>query len=343
MTYLKRELEKYMQTPEGRKVTHIFENFSLYVREKKRTLFKFLIDSGITFQQSIECWLEPERWKIVKNATSRKIGFDPWNDAERFLLSNLEECDATEKRRRVTKTPLFSLKWFICDSENAFPYLFIDNYKTFLQICQELDIAISPFSARQTDVEKRVEFYFEINDILKKFREKHNMSPIELCVFIYGFAMQRVVEPCDISSKITANNAFYCSAFNDELDNIKDNVLIPWCALQSMEKGDILFMYECDPKQYIRYIFQVRTDAFKDPFGWWGLSTVHVVLLAKCPRISREDLRNDSVLKSFFSSSSKLRGPSGHAFSKNEYEALLRILEEKKFPVSELPQVIWTD
>ena len=168
------------------------------------------------------------------------------------------------------------------------------------------------------------------------------MSPVELCVFIYGFAIQAmktIIKPCDDPGKLTANKAFYTSALGDELD-IKNNALFPWCALQTMKKGDIIFMYESAPKQYIRYIVQVRTDAYNDPFDWWGRSTVHVALLAKCPKISFEEIKKDPVLNNI---TSKLRGPSGYAFSPIEYDAILRILEEKKFPVSELPQVTWTD
>lgn len=343
MTYLKRQLEEYMQTPEGRKVTHIFENFSLYVREKKRTLFKFLTDSGITIQTSMEFFSRPEHWKILKNAAPRKKGFDPENDAEKSLLCNLEECDPKEKRRRVAKVPLFSLKWFICDNENAFPYLFIENFKTFLKICQEFDIEIPEYKANPTDIEKRVDFYFIINDILKAFREKHNMSPIELCVFIYGFAIQNVVEPCDVSSELTAHNAFFTIAYDNELNDMPKNKLFTWCVPNSMKSGDIAFMYEGGSEQCIRYIVQARTDAFRDPFEWWGLYSVHVVLLSKCPRISLEELRNNRTLKSIFNSSSKLRGPAGNEFSKKEYEALLQILEEKGFPVSQLPKIIWAD
>ena len=107
-----------------------------------------------------------------------------------------------------------------------------------------------------------------------------------------------------------------------------------------MKIGDIAFMYEGGSEQCIRYIVQARTDAFRDPFEWWGRSTVHVVLLAKCPRISLKEIKNDPVLNNI---ASKLRGPSGYAFSQKEYNAILRILEEKQFPVSELPQVTWTD
>lgn len=351
MTFYKKLLEEYMQTKEGRKVTHIFENFSLYVREKKRSLFKFLIDSGIT-QYNLEFYLgsESEMWKIVKSGVPHKRGFDPRNDAEKNLLSNLKEIQKEKQdeiRRNnlkeiVLKVPAFSLKWFICDNECAFPYLFFLNHKALNQICQYFTIPLPDYSARSTDVEKRLNHYFEICDTLKEFRENNEMSPVELCVFIYGYAMQTirtVFKPCDISSELTASKAFYTSSLGDNL-NIKNNVLFPWCALQAMKKGDIIFMYESAPKQCIRYIVQVCTDAFDDPFGWWGRSTVHVVLLAKCPRISLKEIKKDPVLNNI---ASKLRGPSGYAFSQKEYDAILRILEEKQFPVSELPQVTWTD
>ena len=95
-------------------------------------------------------------------------------------------------------------------------------------------------------------------------------------------------------------------------------------------------MYELAPYSYISSIWRAVSPGYDDPFRFWP-GVVWLGHPVTIPPVSLDELKADPVWAQKGLVKANMQGVSGRACSRDEYAALLNILQQKGFDISRLP------
>lgn len=260
----------------------------------------FLLDDG---EYSIESALE-----FVYTAAQAEIDDSPQRIFEWFTNS----------------IAYFSTQLSIELSGVFVPYYFKCNFNIFERIAQEFDIPLPEIPSKK-DYKGRFFYYGEICAALYEFREQHNMSPYELCAFLYDFApkyvggagsyiIQKLPEP---------KSAYFIGGSKDDCfltDNPEE--IACWQCNPDTMAGDMIVMYLRSPVSAIDSIWRSVSVGFNDPFFYYYRCT-YISRPCKVKHVSQKELGQDPVFRELPIIKKNMQGINGVELYPSVYNHLL--------------------
>jgi hypothetical protein len=115
-----------------------------------------------------------------------------------------------------------------------------------------------------------------------------------------------------------------------------------WTCNENTKRGDIIVMYVRTPYSCIQSIWRADIDGVYTPFNYYN-SRTRVTNGIVTPHITINELKADSYFSQLPIVRKNLQGVNGVQFSATDYKELQRLLKEKGFDVSVLPQLYHPD
>ncbi len=218
------------------------------------------------------------------------------------------------------------------------PYYFTFNFNFFERIAQEFDI-ILPEIPNKKDYKKRFFYYGEICKALYDFRISHDMSPYELCAFLYEYAPNHVGGfDIYIEKKLPEPKSAYFigGTKNDIFLSDDEDTITPWQCNPDTMVGDMIVMYIKSPVSAITSVWQSVSAGFNDPFFYY-YRCVYIANPRKIMNITQKTLERDAVFKELPIVKKNLQGINGVELYPSVYNHLLDIAQ------SDLPKIAGPD
>ena len=220
--------------------------------------------------------------------------------------------------------------------EYFFPYLFICRIDELNTIADVFDIEL-PKLPKRTDYQGRCMYYWKMCEVFYRFRKGNNLSPTELCAFLYDYA-PRFVGGKKASNVERPSRVWFIGGYLYEEDRLLLSKF--WQSSPETKKGDILIHYETSPVSAITCIEIARTDGVIDPLFYY-YSYTYISERIDIPKITLKELQTDSYFSHHPLIRKNFRGVSGYPVSKECYSELLRMIQDKGFDVEELPKPVF--
>lgn len=213
-------------------------------------------------------------------------------------------------------------------SELFVPYYFTYNFNILEKIAQEFEIILPEIPVKK-DYEGRFFYYGKICEALYDFREKHNMSPYELCAFLYDFAPKYIggIDSYIIKDIPEPKSAYFIgSSKNDPFLSNNDDTITPWQCNPDTLAGDMIVMYLKSPISAIDSVWRSVSIGFNDPFFYYYRCT-YVAKPHKINRISQKQLEIDSFFRELPIVKKNMQGLNGVEIYPSVYNHLLDIAD----------------
>ncbi len=233
-----------------------------------------------------------------------------------------------------------SLGFHLAQPELFLPYNFREKFNQLEEIHAEFGIPLPPVPGKHDKVGRGL-YYISINQAWHEFRLLNGLSPAEMCAFLYDFAPQ-FTPPLNAGDLPTPSRVWLFTGGSwdiDFVDKASADTVKAWGGNSAVRRGDILMMYLVAPRRCIDSVWRACSDGFIDPFFHY-----HSMVTA-CGRIKTEpvtyaELKEDSLLGQKSAVRAHFQGPSSKAaFTVEEYEAILKIMEGKGQDISLLPRI----
>lgn len=280
---------------------------------------------------------------------------------DNFELGIVDEDDEGKLYKVVEEKPIFKKKDYknltsivselslvlYCEYPDAFvPILFPERFDKLINIFDALNIE---FPQLPTSVDKRgrLLFYNNLCENIYKFAKENELTPPEICACIYDFAKMLIQDESMLDSELPEPTNIWLtggskSDYETFLKNPPENAKSVWTCNEQTKRGDIIIMYVLSPYSCIQSIWRANTDGVFTPFNYYNSRTT-VTNGILIPEIKLDDLKNDEYFKNLGIVRKNFQGVNGVKFSAKDYSELQRILTEKKFDISILPQLYSPD
>ena len=221
-----------------------------------------------------------------------------------------------------------SSKFFI---PNFFQY----NFYALKKLVDYFELEL-PDYPKKSNYRARCMYYWELCEMFYKFRMDNDLSPEELCAFIYDFA-PNVIGEQPIAELPEPTNAWFIGGVLQNED--KDpNYVSSWQANSETKRGDILIQYETAPISAITAIRIATTDGIIDPFFHW-YTWAHMSQYTAIPPITLKELRSDPYFSTHPLIRKSFQGVNGWQITGQDYNELLRIIQTKGGDMNKLPRL----
>ena len=235
--------------------------------------------------------------------------------------------------------------YFACP-EFFLPYLFTPLYEdmTFQvleEICARFNIALPALPSKKDKPSKAL-YYGKLARTFYEFRQRHNLSPAEMCAFLYDFGLNVIGQDANNEELPQPSKVWLIKGGRGDFEFVDQataaTAAYRWGGNLEIRTGDILLMYMLSPHSYIHSIWRALSDGFADPFFHYH-DAVAVGRMVKTPPVTFQELKTDPVLKQKGLIKANLQGASGDPFSVEEYQAILNIMAKKGQDISSLPKL----
>ena len=331
MKFRKHYLQDYLKL-DGAKIKEFFGHPNNLVSEDgaSKALSDFLDEILMVKGYSAAYNESGDAWSIEYTTT-------PYGSFDEFAndMGNLCFISDMEAKFCLRSIPLLSLGLYIAHSEYAFPYLFPQHFYLLQAICREFDIDLPNVPNGNI---ARFKYYLEVCRAMYEFRVRHDLSPSEMCAFVYGFALRdvrRMLADCDKSpSRIFMVHASPA----DQKKALSPGTVSAWQGRENMRIGDLVLMYERAPSSSFASVWKAVSPGFDDPFDLYS-GKVFLGEPVEFPRISFAKLASDPVWGEKPEVKAHMQGGSGRVCSVKEYEALKALIhkEDPSFDLGKLP------
>lgn len=222
-----------------------------------------------------------------------------------------------------------------------FPMLFREQFDIFMRIIDVLDIPMPDLPAKSNKKE-RLLLYNNLNKNITEFAKENNLSNAEICACIYDFAFmlleeneQQIELPEPTNIWLTGGSKEDYKSF---LENPSKGVKSVWTCNENTKRGDIIVMYVLSPYSCIQSIWRADIDGVYTPFNYYN-SRTRASNGIVVPHITLNELKNDPYFSELPITRKNFQGVNGVQLSANDYKELQRLLKEKGFDISVLPQL----
>ena len=204
------------------------------------------------------------------------------------------------------------------------PYYFTCNFNVFEKIAQEFEIPL-PSIPLKKEYENRFYYYGSICLSLYEFRKNHNMTPYELCAFLYDFAPKFIggIDSYIIKDLPEPTSAFFSggSKYDKFLSENVDTVTC-WQCNPDTRAGDMIVMYLKTPISAVDSVWRSVSIGFNDPFFYYYRCT-YIANPVGIKRISQKQLQRDPVFKDIPIVRKNMQGINGVELKPSEYNHLM--------------------
>jgi len=204
------------------------------------------------------------------------------------------------------------------------PYYFTWNFNVFEKIAQEFEIPLLPIPLKK-NYEDRFYYYGAICVSLYEFREKHNMSPYELCAFLYDFAPKYIggIDSYIIKDLPEPKSAFFIGGSQDDIFLEEEaDAITCWQCNPDTRAGDMIVMYLRSPVSAVDSVWRSVSIGFNDPFFYYYRCT-YIANPVGIKRISQKQLQRDPVFKDVPIVRKNMQGINGVELKPSEYNHLM--------------------
>ena len=222
-----------------------------------------------------------------------------------------------------------------------FPILFREQFDVFMKILDVLEIPMPELPAK-TDKRGRMLLYSDLNANVIKFAKENNLTAEETCACIYDFAFMLLEEKNNEIEIPEPTNIWLTGGSKEDykifLENPVEGEKSVWTCNENTKRGDIIVMYVRTPYSCIQSIWRADIDGVYTPFNYYN-SRTRVTNGIVIPHITINELKADSYFSQLPIVRKNLQGVNGVQFSATDYKELQRLLQNKGFDVSVLPQL----
>lgn len=250
--------------------------------------------------------------------------------AMQFLYNSIkdeEKCSAQNVFACFSDSIEYFTTFLAAEIPDLFtPYYFKYNFNVFEKIAQEFDIELPPIPLKK-DYEGRFYFYGDICGAFLSFREKHNLSPYELCAFLYDFAPKYVggIDSYIIKDLPEPKSAFFIGGSKgDKFLTYDSDTITCWQCNPDTRAGDMIVMYLRTPVSAVDSVWRSVSIGFNDPFFYYYRCTymAHPVAIKQ---ISQKQLQKDKVFKDVPVVRKNMQGIDGVELMPSEYNHLMNL------------------
>ena len=210
------------------------------------------------------------------------------------------------------------------------PYYFQCNFNILEKIATEFGIDLPPVPIKR-DYEGRFYYYGKICEALFDFRKEHNMTPFELCAFLYDFAPKYVggVDSYIVKELPEPKSAFFIggNASDEELAD-DENIIVRWQCSDYAKAGDIAVMYLRTPISSVDSVWRCVSDGFVDPL-FLHYKCAYITKPEKINRISQKQLEADEIFSQYPLVRKNMQGINGMELMPSQYNHLLDMAKSK--------------
>lgn len=333
MKFEKFLLDDYLQTAQGEKVYSFFADLKNIYFHHENKFFAF-VDSMLDVPDVDIYLFPPDDIQLDERDYGQK---EKISSIEKYIQEKPDfwKIDSKgEARDYQTEIPFFSVTQFMKHPDYAFPYLFPQHFYKFTEICSLFEISIPALPGKTQHLE-RLNYYYDLCRVLYNFRMQYNLNPVELCVFLYGFAIRFLGK--FIERELPEPNQIFMLGANEEdaegalAEKIEDDAVSCWQGNEEILPGDIILLYERAPYKRIGSIWRAVSPGFDDPFHYYPGKVFLSHPIQSIPTVTFDDLKQDPV----WSKNGLVRANMQGIGFKNtdvtheEYEALKKLFKKK--------------
>lgn len=222
-----------------------------------------------------------------------------------------------------------------------YPILFREQFDIFMKILDVLKIQIPDLPAK-SDKRGRLLLYKELNNNIIHFAEENDLTPEETCACIYDYAFLLLENEKNQNELPEPTNIWLTGGSKGDyktfLQNPIEGAKSVWTCNENTKRGDIIVMYVLSPYSCIQSIWRADIDGVYTPFNFYNSRTraTNGILV---PHITLNELKADSYFSNLPITRKNFQGVNGVKFSAKDYKELQRLLAEKGFDISQLPQL----
>ena len=241
--------------------------------------------------------------------------------------------------------PAISLVLYYRTPNIFLPILFPERFDVLMKIFDVLGIPMPQLPA-STDKRGRLLLYNDICNNIFEFAKENNLTPEETCACIYDFAFMLMEEDESTTELPEPTNIWLTGGSKEDYETFlkepKQGEKSVWTCNENTKRGDIIVMYVRTPYSCIQSIWRADIDGVYTPFNYYN-SRTRVTNGIVTPHITINELKADSYFSQLPIVRKNLQGVNGVQFSATDYKELQRLLKEKGFDVSVLPQLYHPD
>jgi hypothetical protein len=306
---------------------------------------------------------------IVRNIVADKLEIDEEEDEYDYferLIDNIEIIDvknaedgslykdescynyifSLKRQYRSLGAILSEISIFLYTYIDTFiPILFREQFDVFMKVLDILEIPL-PELPSKSDKRGRLLLYKNLNKNIVKFADEHKLTPEETCACIYDFAFMLLEINDQIAELPEPTNIWLTGGSKGDykafLENPIEGVKSVWTCNENTKRGDIIVMYVLSPYSCIQSIWRADIDGVYTPFNYYNSRTRATEGIV-VPHITLNELKADPYFSQLGITRKNFQGVNGIQFSATDYKELQRLLKEKNFDVSVLPQLYRPD
>lgn len=330
----------YKQSSDGKKAIKEFENAfenmseidllckynpsisNEFNKEKLADIFETLWAYKVSEYEEVNTTSLDEAKKLYEEIISWGVSIEGeyWIDSGDFDLT-------------LEVVPEYSILLYYLKPEYFFPILFIRRFFDLNKTADTFNIEL-PTIPKKTDYKSRCLYYWDLCEVFYKFRIDNNLSPEELCAFLYDYTPNFI--PKEKSNMPQPTQAWFIGGKTGIKDAALDFTF--WQANPETKKGDILIHYETSPVSAITCMWIAQTDGVIDPFFHY-YSNTYIGNKMQVPHITLKELQADLYFSKHPLIRKKFQGVNGWPMSSEDYSELLRLFKAKGFYTDTLPKL----
>lgn len=206
------------------------------------------------------------------------------------------------------------------------PYYFKYNFNILEKIADEFGIELPAIPVKK-DYKGRLYYYGEICEAFYDFREEHNMSPYELCAFLYDFAPKYLggIDSYIIKDLPEPKSAFFIGGSKDDIFlTDKKGTVTCWQCNPDTRAGDMIVMYLRTPISAVDSVWRSVSIGFNDPFFYYYRCT-YIANPVGIKRITQKELQKDEIFKELPIVRKNMQGINGVELLPSQYNHLMDI------------------
>ncbi|MFZ2807393.1 MAG: hypothetical protein WA081_18700 [Desulfosalsimonadaceae bacterium] len=174
------------------------------------------------------------------------------------------------------------------------------NFRTKFNQVEEIHVAFGiplPPVPGKADKMGRSRYYTAINAVWQEFRFGHGLSPVEMCAFLYDFALE-FITPLGAADLPSPSKVWLITGGSWDIetaDNATPDTVEQWGGNTAVRRGDILMLYLVTPRKSVGSIWRACTDGFIDPFFHYH-GTVWICSPVKTVPVNFAELKQHPLL-----------------------------------------------
>lgn len=269
------------------------------------------------------------------------------NDAGKFVRVENQKPVIRQKDYKsfCSVLPEISLILYFYSELFFVPILFSEQFDVCIKILDVLNIKMPDLPVK-SDKKGRLLLYNELNNNIKQFSKENDLTIEETCACIYDFAFL-LLEAKQTQNELPEPTNIWLTGGSKEdykifLENPIQGEKSVWTCNENTKRGDIIVMYVLSPHSCIQSIWRADIDGVYTPFNYYNSRTraTNGILI---PKITLAELKADSYFSLLPIIRKNFQGVNGVHFSPQDYKELQRLLIEKGFDISILPQLYKPD